>query len=272
MNSNLLGMDVTNIVTRALSEAESELQVIDPTRSTLTALIEIATNSDDDVPALSVLATDSVLKDTFDDFLVASRAADLIEEGTLSLRTLAMAPTNSLLCTEQTVIAVVNVGDRIAGITATDKQFVTHTHETYRTHWDDAPRFTLRTPPLSTVRETLSADIGESIRADFDAVLAAVERDRGNGDRLDEVRISLLVAARNNVLLYDISRWGEDVGIASKATFSRTKTELEDSGLIATEKVPIDVGRPRLRLKLGDSQLTDAPASELAGVTTDLLT
>jgi len=83
--------------------------------------------------------------------------------------------------------------------------------------------------------------------------------------------VSLLVAAKNEVLLYDISKWGEDVGIASKATFSRTKTKLEDNGLIATEKVPIDVGRPRLRLQLGDDRLREASADELAAVSQDLL-
>jgi predicted transcriptional regulator len=85
------------------------------------------------------------------------------------------------------------------------------------------------------------------------------------------VTISLLVAARNEVLLYDISKWGEDIGIASKATFSRTKTRLEDLGLIDTEKVPIDVGRPRLRLKLGDDRLREADADQLADVAQSLL-
>ena len=83
--------------------------------------------------------------------------------------------------------------------------------------------------------------------------------------------IALLVAARNEVLLYDISKWGEDVGIASKATFSRTKSRLEDAGVITTEKVPIDVGRPRLRLQLGDQQLRDAAADDLAAAAADRL-
>jgi len=73
------------------------------------------------------------------------------------------------------------------------------------------------------------------------------------------------------VLLYDISKWGEDVGIASKATFSRTKTRLEELGLIDTEKVPIDVGRPRLRLKLGDERLHDADAEEIASVAQSMI-
>jgi hypothetical protein len=85
------------------------------------------------------------------------------------------------------------------------------------------------------------------------------------------VTISLLVAARNNVQLYDISKWGEDVGLASKATFSRAKTTLEDKGLIDTESVAIDVGRPRLRLLLGDERLADADNDELATVAQSLL-
>ena len=59
--------------------------------------------------------------------------------------------------------------------------------------------------------------------------------------------------------------------IASKATFSRTKTRLEDAGIIDTEKVPIDVGRPRLRLKLGDERLHGVDAGELAAVASDLM-
>jgi hypothetical protein len=93
--------------------------------------------------------------------------------------------------------------------------------------------------------------------------------DDGNGgadDNLDEVAISLLVAAKHEVQLYDISKWGEDVGLASKATFSRTKTRLEDQGLLDTEKIPMDVSRPRLRLQLGNERLNEASTDQLASV------
>jgi hypothetical protein len=72
-------------------------------------------------------------------------------------------------------------------------------------------------------------------------------------------------------LLYDISRWGEDVAIASKATFSRTKSQMEDAGLIETEKVPIDVGRPRLRLRFADDRLETADVEQLARVAASML-
>ncbi|MFB6130649.1 MAG: DUF5821 family protein, partial [Salinigranum sp.] len=44
-----------------------------------------------------------------------------------------------------------------------------------------------------------------------------------------------------------------------------------DTGVIETEKVPIDVGRPRLRLKLGDDRLREAGAGDLASVAQSLL-
>jgi len=42
-------------------------------------------------------------------------------------------------------------------------------------------------------------------------------------------------------------------------------------GLIDTEKVPIDVGRPRLRLMVGDDRLDQADSDDLASVAQSLL-
>ena len=91
-----------------------------------------------------------------------------------------------------------------------------------------------------------------------------------NDDTLDEVALTLLAAAAHEIQLYEISKWGEEVGLASKATFSRTKGRLEEQSVIATEKVPIDVGRPRLRLRLGD-QLRDEEISDLPAAAQEML-
>ena len=271
MVSNLLKQDINDILQSALTEAADDLLVIDPTAATIQSLVEVATDFDGTLPTVRMLADERAIKSTMEDFLVASKAADLIDTGVLSLRTLAETAANSLLISSDSVLALVEAGDRIAALTTEDGEFVEQARETYDKQWDAADEFHLRTPPISRVRETLAADISEQAREDFDAVLGGLETARGNGDGLDEVTVSLLVAAKNEVLLYDISKWGEDVGIASKATFSRTKTKLEDNGLIATEKVPIDVGRPRLRLQLGDDRLRAASADELADVSLDLL-
>ncbi len=271
MVSNLLKKDSSDILHSALSEAADDLFLIDPTEATIQSVIEVATTFDGELPTVWMLADERAIKATMEDFLVASKAADLIESGILSVRVLEETAANSLLISSESVLALVEAGDRIAALTTEDDEFVAQARETYTQQWEAAESFHLRTPPISRVRQTLAADISETAREDFDAVLGGLETARGNGDGLDEVTVSLLVAAKNEILLYDISKWGEDVGIASKATFSRTKTKLEDNGLIATEKVPIDVGRPRLRLQLGDERLQGAAADELAEISQELL-
>ena len=269
MVSNLLAADVEAALETAFAGDDDELLVVDPSAETIVSLVETAVGRDD-LPALSMLADERTLKDVLDDFVVASRAADLIADGALDLRVLDGAVDNALFVSPSRVVALVSAGDGVAALSADDAEFVDEVYDTHRDAFDEAEPYALRTPAISRVRETMEAEIGAEARDDFDAVLAAIEGD-GDGVDLDEVTVSLLVAAKNDVLLYDISKWGEDVGIASKATFSRTKTRLEDLGIIDTEKVPIDVGRPRLRLKLGDERLRGVDAEELAAAVAEMM-
>ncbi|WP_435129647.1 transcriptional regulator TbsP [Halobaculum sp. D14] len=269
--SNLLERNTEDVLAGVLERTDNDLVVVDPSAQVVRALIDIAADRDGDLPTLDVVADERLLKDVMDDFLVAADAADLVDAGDLTLQNLDEDADNTILVGEDELYALVTAGDYVAALAADDDSFIADAHETYRDVWADADQFNLRTPALSRVRETLSDEISDEVRADFDGVLQSLEAARGDGDGLDEVTISLLVAAKNDVLLYDISKWGEDAGIASKATFSRTKTRLEDMGLIDTEKVPIDVGRPRLRLKLGDDRLRGADAGELASVAQSML-
>ncbi|WP_435175090.1 transcriptional regulator TbsP [Halorussus sp. AFM4] len=269
--SNLLDQEIAEILRTVIDGAPDTLLVVNPSKNAIEELITVATEYDGDLPELRMLAQSGTLKDVMEDFIVASNAADLIDAGSLSLRTTDEVPSNSLLVTDEVVIALVTADDRVGGLTADDEEFVSEAYDSYSAQFEDADEFSLRTPPLSRVRDTLGEEISPEAREDFDEVLASMETARGDGDGLDEVTISLLVAAKNEALLYDISKWGEDVGIASKATFSRTKTKLEDMGLIGTEKVPIDVGRPRLRLKLANDDLRDADTDQLASAAQSLL-
>jgi len=269
--SNLLNREIAEILGTVIDDAPDELLVVNPSRDAIEELIEVATDYEGDLPTLRMLAQTGTLKDVMEDFIIASNAADLMDAGALELRTTDEVPSNSLLVTEEVVIALVTADDRVGGLTADDEEFVTEAFDSYSEQFEAADEFSLRTPPLSRVRDTLGDEISPDAQGDFDEVLSSMETARGDGDGLDEVTISLLVAAKNEALLYDISKWGEDVGIASKATFSRTKTKLEEMGLIDTEKVPIDVGRPRLRLKLGDDRLVTSDPDQLAGVAQSLL-
>ena len=270
MVSNLLEADVENVLDEAFAGTDEELLVVDPSAETIVALVEARIRRED-LPRISMLGDERVLKTVMDDFLVASKAADLVADGSLSLGILPADVDNALFVSPSRAVAIVSAANRVAALSTTDDDFVSEVYETHREAFADAEEYTLRTPAISRVRETMASDIGEAARDDFDAILESLETARGGANGLDEVTVSLLVAARNDVLLYDISKWGEDIGIASKATFSRTKTRLEDLGIIDTEKVPIDVGRPRLRLKLGDDRLVGVDAVEFADIAVDLI-
>ena len=224
-----------------------------------------------DPPAVRLLVRESVLKWLRGDFLTASVASEQVDDETLALRTVDAPLNNTLLVTDEAVVAVVTAGETVAGLWTEEEQFVAAARDRWSETFEDAEAFSLRTPPRSRVHETLGTELGPNVESDFRTMLTTLDTARGNGDGLDEVVVSLLAAAKNEILLYDVSKWGEDVGVASKATFSRTKTRLEERGLIATEKVPLDVGRPRLRLMLGDERLRDADADELASVAQGLL-
>ena len=271
MTSNFLEDRVDDILESILETDSDNVYLINPTAPVLETFVRVAT-AIEDRPVVRLLADERTLKDVLDDFIVASNAADLVDDGVLEIRTQEAAPQNALAITDDAVVALVEAGDRFAGLGTQDESFAGVAREAYTAEWEAAEPFGLRTPALSVVTETLESDIGPTAEADFSDILNSLETARGDGDGLDEVTISLLVAARNEALLYDISKWGEDVGIASKATFSRTKTRLEDMGLIDTEKVPIDVGRPRLRLKIADDRLAEADSDQIATVTQSILT
>jgi hypothetical protein len=256
--------DLGEVLRAGIDAADDALHVVDPDAAAVEALVDVLAAATDP-PETHVTTGEATLKRATEDFLVASRAADLIAAEALSLNA-DETTGHTLLVADETVHAVVRADDRVAALSTDDGEFVETAARASRERADDADRFSLRTPPLSRVRDTLAETAGEAALADFDAALDACHE---AGVDVPEVTLSLLVAARNDVLLYDVSRWGEDVGIASKATFSRTKSRLEEAGLVDTEKVPIEVGRPRLRLKAGTDEVRGDPAT-LVSVLRDL--
>lgn len=74
---------------------------------------------------------------------------------------------------------------------------------------------------------------------------------------IDKVSIALLAAAKNGELFFDVVQWGEDTGIASKATFSRRKDFLVNLGVVSEESVKTPFGRPKIRLRLNEPRLKE---------------
>lgn len=250
MSSNLVDDDLDSIFEQAIAETD-ELFAVTPTVECIETLIEVSVAYDGQLPEIRLLAERRPLKTAMDDFTLASHAAELADQGRLSIRGRDQSIANNLLVTERRVVTIVDTHEYYAGLVGERDELVEAAYETYERRWEQASEHSLRAPPMSTVKETLGDELGEGVKHDFEHLLNQIDRVSDNGG-LDEVTISLLAAARNEELLYDVSKWGENIGIASKATFSRTKSQLEDAGILKTEKVPIDVGRPRLRLKLGE--------------------
>lgn len=260
LESSYIAPSSIDLYQTTLSETAGGVIAVNPSGEQIEALVTVVDQLQEP-PTVRILAQKSVAKWLRDDFVLASTAADAIAAGNLSLRTTSSLLGNTLLMTEETVVAVVSTDEHVAGLVTDDEEFVASAREKWADEWDSAAEFSLRTPPRSAVQESLVTEIGEETDADFRAMLNSVDNTRGK-EALGVVEMCLLAAAKNEIQLYDISTWGEDAGVASRATFSRMKTQFEEKGVTTTEKVPIDVGRPRLRLLLAD---------ELRGVDADNL-
>ena len=248
--------NVTDICHAVLDGRSDTVLVVGPSVAVIDGLLDVLDDRNDP-PSINLLASESVLKTFVSDFTDAATLADFVAADVVSLHVADDVFDGPLMVTEDEVVSLVSTPGRTAGLSTDDDEFVATAWEEYNARYENAEAFTLRTPPLSRVRETMEEEFGSEAVADFERMRASLAGNESSGE-LDEVDISLLAAAKNELLLYGISTWGENVGIASRATFSRKKTQLEAAGLIDTEKVPIDVGRPRLRLLLGDDRLRDA--------------
>lgn len=267
MQPTRIEKNVTDVCHTVLDGSAEDVLAVGPSSAVIDGLVAVLSQHER-APTVRLLATESVLKEAVGEFTDASVIADLVADDVLLLRTSAAHLDGPLLLTDERVVSLVTSDERAAGLATDDAEFVGAARNHYADYWTDADPFNLRTPPLSRVQETLEAEFGAELADDFEVMRIALADTTGD---LDEVDVSLLAAARNEALLYDISTWGENVGIASRATFSRKKTHLEEAGLINTEKVPIDVGRPRLRLLLGDDRLRKADAGEVVNVAAELL-
>lgn len=264
MTTSLTGIDGDEIIRKSIEESGGSLRVLQVSPRVLGRYVKVASEENESVDKIRVLSGENALKEAMDDFLIASAVSDLIEDGKLELLTTDDNSYRSLVVVgDSEIMSFVDVGERMGALSTDEDSMVEDSAEFFEEMWEKGNDFSIRTPPASRVVETLREEIGEETQEDFTGMLDVLETAKGNGDGLDEITVALLAAARNEILLYDISKWGEDSGVASKATFSRKKTEMEDKGLIDTENVPIDIGRPRLRLKFADESLHDAPLEDV---------
>ncbi len=269
LDPNLRAATTKGALKTVFEQCTGVTYVVNPWADMLQTIAEVGRSFDGEFPTLRVFAAEEPLRTARKDFTLGSKLADLGDAGDAAFRT-GDVPETTLIVDDEQLFSPVIAGDMIGATRNTDESFVTDTYETLTDQWETADVFDLRTPGRDSVRETMTAEFGKTPQEDFDTVVSSIEGSRSSRE-LDEVVVSLLVAAKNELLLYDISKWGENVGLASKATFSRRKNDLEEMGIVDTEKAPTDVGRPRQRLKLTDERLQQADGDQLAVVAQNIL-
>lgn len=252
-------MPQQNLTTQVIPSGDEPALCINLHAKQITSLAEELYEVEEPQP-VQLLAESSQIKNALSNFITASKAADLIDQGQLEIRTLDEPIQNAMMATESEIVVPL-MGDHT--VTSSDQDVAAALYSEFESNFATAESYHLRTPPISKVKTTLREQIGDGMADDFEEVLSHADEISSTDEFLDIVEITILLAARNEILLYDISKWGEDVGVASKATYSRTKSALEDTGLITTEKVPIDIGRPRLRLVATD-QVANANLKDLS--------
>lgn len=264
MSTNLTGIDGDEIIRSTIREGGGRLSVLQVPPRVLSRYVRIAEEESDELEKMRILANVDTIKSVMDDFVIGSAVSDLVAEDKVELLSTEDEVERSVvLVGDSAVVSYVDFGETVGALWSDESGLLQASVEFFEEAWSDGDDFKIRTPPMSEVSRTLRDEIGETTERDFREMLELLESTKGDGEGLDEITVALVAAARNEILLYDISKWGEDSGVASKATFSRKKTELEDAGLIDTENVPIDIGRPRLRLKFEDEALHNAPLEEV---------
>ncbi len=210
----------------------------------------ITTMGEEPLPSLNVILPEGLLERVREEFYFTSRLCDHIESGQITLRAIPNQPPDCRIVTDERVFLVASAGDDLCVFQTDATAFLAAALEQARTQWNEAQAVSLSTPGFTRLQATSRDRLGPAFERDFTRIIAATDQQSGKFD-VDVVEQCLLLGAKHEELFYDIATWGEDIGIASKATFTRRKTNLTDQGLLESDAVPVAVGRPRHRLLLG---------------------
>ena len=243
---------LTTILDKYESQIQDVLYVVNPDSGFLSDLHRIFSDMNEEASQVRILSDQVRMKDIMGDFLIASRIGGLVESDDCEIRTIESYDRNPIIASEAGISFWTHSTDGQVAIFDSISSEIEGVIESLDNDWESAAQFSWRTPGLPRLRRTMKKELGQEFREDFDSILSSFDELRGTGGDFNEVSIALLAAARNELLLYDVAHWGEDVGLASRATFTRKKHVLENIDVIETSKQTVDIGRPRQRLHLVD--------------------
>ncbi|WP_396613331.1 DUF5821 family protein (plasmid) [Haloferax sp. S1W] len=256
-----------DLLTDSLSEAVDEMIIATSQLTVIETLVEEIGSSDDVPNQIKLITTRDTLQKADSNFVVSSRLNQYFDEGILNIRTHPEdhPPAVFVTVNQITYVHPTSGGEGIL-MSTEDEEVVISVREQYITRWKNGGQFQLSNPSYARMLESIGQDLGGSMQESIQSVFESAGLSQRDGTQMDEVDVYLLMGALNEKQFYQVCSWGEDMGIASRAKFSNHKRALEDAGLVTTEKVATDVGRPRQRLLLAKETLKNASPQEVIQV------
>ena len=203
-----------------------------------------------DVDRVVILAPESTANRLEQSFPLNSKFKEILEQHTATFYAIADTPLPTAIIDEENVYYYARMGEIKKFVKLSSNGASAIFTKEFDSLLESAYRVEIDIPAWSELLTKLESIVGSQTRSEFEQLIEAAQLEEMNS--LDAVSVALIAAAQSCALTYDLGKWAEEVGVASKATISRRKTALEDDGIIYTEKVPVEVGRPRQRLLLAD--------------------
>lgn len=183
-------------------------------------------------------------------FPLNSKLAALVEENGLSVYSSRVPALPTSVLEGGCVHYLIRMGSVERFVELSQEETANAINEEFDQILESADMVEFDVPPWDELLKKLEVFVDSATRREFERLIEAARID--DLGALDEVSVALVAAAQSGALMNDLAEWGECVGLGSKATFSRRKTFLEDDGVIYTESVPVEIGRPKLRLHLAE--------------------
>jgi DNA-binding Lrp family transcriptional regulator len=205
----------------------------------------------DDAVHFDVVISENDTRDVRVDFPLNARVAELVAQDRLSIYASEETPLSTIILDGPQLYTLVRFGRTEQFAKSSNKDLQIRVNKEFVRITESAESVEPDILPWSELLDQLEQIVDSDTRHEFERLIEAARIE--NLGALDHISVALVAAAHSGALLNDLSTWAEKVGLASKATFSRRKKKLEDAGIIYTEKVPIDVGRPKQRLRLSEA-------------------
>lgn len=199
---------------------------------------------------VEILAPESIIDELKRSFPLNSKFKEILEQHTTTLYATEEALLPTAVINREKVYYYIQIGKVEKFVELAGDDIRTILTEEFESLLESATRVEIDTPAWSELLTELESIVGSPTRSEFEQLIEAAQLKDMNS--LDVVSVAIIAAAQSGALTYDLGKWAEEVGVASKATISRRKSTLEDDGIIYTEKVPVEIGRPRQRLVLAD--------------------